>query len=118
MDTHGRSSRAPIDPADYVVGPDTPINEIDLEQEEFILRDGRRLTDELAAELAREARAEIARRNLVPGRKSLTGGGVHSPAIRVRVPEQLKHDIEQRAEAEGVSISVLARRALQQYLAS
>lgn len=54
MDTHGRSSRAPIDPADYVVGPDTPINEIDLEQEEFILRDGRRLTDELAAELARE----------------------------------------------------------------
>ena len=107
-----------LDPCEYVVRPDTEISDIDLDTEEFRLRDGRRLTEELAGRLARAAQTEIRRRNLVPGRKSLSGDGTHSPVIRVRVPEQLRAKAEQRAAAEGVSLSVLTREALELYLAS
>lgn len=107
-----------INPADYVVTPDTEISTIDLGREEFIVPDGRRLTEELAAQLARDAQNELRRRNLIPGRKSLSGGGQHSPTIRVRVPGQLREQAEQRAAAEGVSLSELTREALAHYLAS
>ena len=52
----------------YRVTPDTPISDIDLDDEEFRLPDGRRLTEDLAEQLADEA---VARRhpNLIPGRK-------------------------------------------------
>jgi len=62
---------------------------------------------ELAEQLAREGAAEARRRNLIPGRKCLAGDGSHSPRVQVRVPESL------RAAAEGVSLSVLAREALE-----
>ncbi len=107
-----------IDPRDYVVTPDTEISTIDLTREEFIAHDGRRLTEDLADELALQAQAEIRQRNLIPGRKSLSGGGQHSPTIRVRVPEQLHVKAAQRATAEGVTLSVLTREALEHYLAS
>lgn len=107
-----------IDPRDYIVTPDTEISTIDLVSEEFISHDGRRLTEDLADELAREAQAEIRQRNLIPGRKSLSGGRQHSPTIRVRVPEQLREKAAQRATAEGVTLSVLTREALEHYLAS
>jgi len=111
-------TRKKIDPRDYVVTPDSKVSTIDLDREEFTLHDGRRLTEDLAEELAREAQAEIRRRNLIPGRKSLSGGEQHSPTIRVRVPEQLREKAERRATAEGVSLSVLTREALEHYLAS
>ncbi len=106
-----------IDPRDYVVTPDTAVSSIDLDRQEFTLRDGRRLTEDLAEQLASQARAEIGRRNLIPGRKSLSGGGQHSPTIHVRVPEQLHERAEHRAAAEGMSLSSLARKALEAYLA-
>ena len=46
------------------------------------------------------------------GRPSLTAAGTHSPRVSFRVPEP----ILQRAEVEQVSLSVLARRALERYL--
>lgn len=107
-----------IDPNDFVVTADTEISTIDLHREEFTLRDGRRLTEELADQLAHQAQDEIRRRNLVPGRKSLSGSGQHSPTIRVRVPEQLREQAERRAADEGVSLSALTREALEHYLAS
>lgn len=107
----------PLDPRDYVVTADTEVRDTDLIREEFILRDGRRLTEDLAEQFAQEARAEIGRRNLIPGRKSLSGDGQHSPTIRVRVPEELRERAEQRAAADGVSLSNLAREALEAYLA-
>lgn len=107
-----------VDPRNYVITTDTEASDIDLSREEFTLQDGRRLTEDLAEQLASEARAEIGRRNLVPGRKSLSGGGQHSPTIHVRVPEQLHERAEQRAAAEGVSLSSLTREALEAYLAS
>lgn len=108
-----------IDPKDFVFGAEVEVEvtDIDLDKEEFHLRDGRQLTEELAGKLSAEARAEIGRRNLIPGRKSLSGGTTHSPVIRVRVPAQLHRAVEQRA-AEGVTISALTREALELYLAS
>ncbi len=112
------SKQDKIDPRDYVVTPETQISTIDLDREEFILRDGRRLTEQLAEQLAREGVAEARRRNLIPGRKSLSRQGQHSPTIRVRVPEQLREKAEQRAADEGLSLSALTREALEHYLAS
>ncbi|HEY2042432.1 MAG TPA: hypothetical protein VGH11_07110 [Jatrophihabitans sp.] len=97
----------------YVVGPD-----LDLDEEEFILKDGRRLTNELAEQIAEETLAEVRRRNLIPGGKSLSGGGVHSPRVQFRVPEELRTQAEQVAEDEGVSLSALARHALEDYVRS
>lgn len=111
-------TRKTVDPSDYIVTPDTLVSSIDLTTEEFTLRDGRRLTDDLAEQIGRDVRDEIRRRNLVPGRKSLTAAGRHSPAIRVRVPEQLREKAERRAAAEGITLSALTRQALEAYLAS
>ncbi len=106
-----------LDPRDYVVTPGTAANPIDLSREEFILRSGQRLTEDLAEQLANDARAEIRQRNLIPGRKSLSGvTGQHSPTIRVRVPEDLRVLAERRAADEGITLSVLARDALAAYL--
>lgn len=97
----------------YVVGPD-----IDLDEEEFILKDGRRLTNELADQIAEDTLAEVRRRNLIPGGKSLSGGAVHSPRVQFRVPEELRTQAERVAEDEGVSLSALARHALEDYVRS
>lgn len=97
----------------YVVGPD-----LDLDEEEFILKDGRRLTNELADQIAEETLVEVRRRNLIPGGKSLSGGGVHSPRVQFRVPQDLREQAERVAEDEGVSLSALARHALEDYLRS
>ncbi len=63
----------------------------------------------IAEQIAAETLAEARLRNLIPGRKSLTGGSVHSPRIQFRLPEH-------RAQVEGKSLSVLAREALEHYL--
>ena len=105
-----------VDPARYAVGPDAVIENVDLDEEEIRLLDGTRLTEQRAEQLARQTLAEVRRRNLVPGRKSLSGGSVHSPRVQFRVPEAIRERAEQRATAEGKSLSALAREALEHYL--
>lgn len=105
-----------LNPGDYIVTKDTEIADIDLGSEEFILRDGRRLTDELADELAEQGVAEARRRNLIPGGKSLSGDGSHSPVVRFRVPATVSDALHARADAEGRSESAIAREALERYL--
>ncbi|RDI47223.1 CopG family ribbon-helix-helix protein [Nocardia mexicana] len=78
---------------------------------------GEELTEERAEEIAKASLWEIRRQNLVPGRKSLSGGGKHSPVVQFRVPEELRERLDARAAAEGVTPSKLARIALEQYLA-
>lgn len=56
------------------------------------------------------------RANLQPGGKSLTADRVHSPVLQVRVPERLHEEVKLRAAAEGISMSKLARQALEKYL--
>ena len=96
----------------YVVGPD-----LDLDVEDFQYQ-GERVTNERAEQIAEETLAELRRRNLIPGGKSLSGGGVHSPRVQFRVPQDLHKRAEQVAEDEGVSLSALARHALEDYLRS
>lgn len=105
-------------PRDFTVRGDEQIEDVDLDREDLRLKDGRRLTPELAEQLAREGVAEARRRNLIPGGKSLSGEGRHSPKVQFRVPESLREAAEARAAAEGVSLSALAREALKHYLAS
>ena len=97
------------------IGPETPIRDINLDEEEVYYH-GERLTEARAEELARETLDEARRRNLIPGRKSLSGGTTHSPRIQFRVPQDLRAEAERRAAAEGKSVSVLAREALEHYL--
>ncbi|MCA1676786.1 MAG: ribbon-helix-helix protein, CopG family [Actinobacteria bacterium] len=42
----------------------------------------------------------------------------HSPRVSFRVPEQTRRRAEERARAEGRSVSEVAREALERYLAS
>jgi hypothetical protein len=105
------------DPAEYRIGSDAQISDIDLDAEEFYVN-GTRLTDERADVLAADAVRAARARNLIPGRKSLSGDGSHSPRVQFRVPESVRDHAQRRADQEGVSLSTLARRALGQYLAS
>lgn len=107
-----------IDRSKDVVTANDAIEDVDLDTEVVRLKDGRRLTNELAEQLAEETLAEARRRNLVPGRKSLSGSGIHSPRVQFRLPESLRSAAEKRAAEEDVSLSMLARKALKHYLAS
>ena len=104
-------------PNDYVVRADASIEDIDLDESVVTVR-GRRLTEAGAELLARQTLAEARRRNLIPGRKSLTHGATHSPRVQFRVPEAVATQARDRARAEGKSLSELAREALLRYLAS
>lgn len=105
-----------IDPSKYRIPLDATIEDVDLDKEEVYLPDGRRLTDELADKLAKEALAAARRRNLIPGRKSLTAPGEHSPVLRFRVPDSVHRRLEERAAKEGKTLSKVAREAVEAYL--
>lgn len=74
------------------------------------------LVDYEKVEAAFERLAADRAANLVPGGKSLTAPGIHSPAVNVRVPVSLYEALQERADAEHVSVSKLARRALEEFL--
>ena len=103
-----------------VVGPDAAVvdDDVDLDEEPITLPSGRVIDNAGAEALVEETLAEIRGRNLIPGRKSLSGGTKHSPRVQFRVPEKLRERAEKRAQEEGVTLSVLAREAFEHYLAS
>lgn len=93
----------------YVVAPGP---DVDLDVEDIRLRDGTRLTNERADEIAEET-LTIAR-----GRPVLGGGtGGASPRVSFRIPEQVRRRAEEVAAAEDRTVSELAREALERYLA-
>lgn len=55
--------------------------------------------------------------NLVPGGKSLSGDGSHSPTVRVRVSEQMRAELVALAAARGIGLSKLVRELLASRLA-
>lgn len=105
-----------MNPEEYIVSEDATTENVDLDREDVRLPDGRRLTDELGADIPRRSLAAARRRNLIPGRKSLSGGKTHSPHVSFRVPANLRQRAEEVAEAEGVTVSRLGRKALEEYL--
>lgn len=106
-----------IDPQKYLVGADATVEDVDLDLDDVHVR-GQRITEQDARQLAERALREARRRNLTPGRKSLSGPGRHSPRVQFRVPDAILQQAEERAKIEGVSLSTLAREALERYLAS
>lgn len=85
--------------------------EVDLAKENIRLKDGTRLTDEIAAGIAAEALSKSA-----VGRPSLTAPGQRSPSISFRVPDDVREAVEQLATSEGKTISQVAREALEDYV--
>jgi 4-aminobutyrate aminotransferase-like enzyme len=86
-----------------VVGPD-----VDLNTEVVLLPDGTRLTNKLAAKMARDAIKQVR------GRPSLTAVAVESPQLKVRVPVKLKKAIDKEAKRRGLTASMVVREALQE----
>lgn len=84
--------------------------DLDLVAQEVRLADGRRLTDELAQEIAERA---IARRR---GRPSVAGGQRRTPSLTVRVPEPTRVALEQLARAQGKRLADVSREALDEYV--
>ena len=87
----------------YVFGPD-----VDLDSEVVLLPDGIRLTNKLAAKMARDAIKQVR------GRPSLTAVAVESPQLKVRVPVKLKKAIEKEAKRRGETTSTVVREVLQE----
>jgi hypothetical protein len=55
-------------------------------------------------------------RNLIPGGKSLSGDGTHSPLIKTRVPKDIKDRLVAIAKRDGITESRLIRLAVTDYL--
>lgn len=89
-------------------------DEVDLERDDVRDSRGRRID----ADYVERAVADIHTRR---GRRPLgapASVGTHSPRVSFRVPEQTRRQAEERARAEGRSVSEVAREALERYLAS
>jgi hypothetical protein len=100
-------------PRDYVIGDAVEVDDVDLGQEAVYVN-GERLTDDVVERMAdasvRLARAREA--NLVPGGKSLSGDGSHSPVMQTRVPAAVRARFEAIAARRGVRPSKLLREAI------
>ena len=91
----------------YIVGPD-----VDLNREVILLKNGKRLTNALAAKMAEEAVKQAV------GRPSLTAESVESPQIKARVPVKLKKALDKEAKRRGETSSAIIREALEKFLSS
>ena len=87
-------------------GPD-----VDLERENIRDSKGNRVTADYVDRAVDEVHAKLGR-----GRPSLTEPGRHSPHISFRVSEETRARAEELALSRGVSVSTLARQALDEYL--
>ena len=94
----------------YEVGPGASIEDVDLDEVEVRRKDGTRLTEAAAAELA----AEVIRRGV--GRPSLSGRAAKSPHLGLRVSPELNRRLRAKAEAEGKKPSEIVREALERYV--
>ncbi len=108
-----------IRPGDVAFNDDTVVEGVDLADTEIIV-DGERLTDERADAIALEVLAKVRARQdtLVPGGKSLSGDGKHSPVVQVRVSESTRDRLKAIAEERRMSVSKLSRQVLDDFVDS
>lgn len=90
----------------FIVGPD-----LNIEKEIWLDKKGERYTQARLQSAAAETIRTV-------GRQSLSKPNVHSPQVRVRVPESLKLKLDRAAKRRGVTPSEVVREALEQYLKS
>jgi predicted HicB family RNase H-like nuclease len=84
--------------------------DVDLDAEKVYLADGRRLTEQVAGDLAQRA---LARHR---GRPSVTGERVRTPSLTVRVPPETRTALEEMAKAQGKRLADVSREALDEYV--
>ena len=92
------------------------VGEIDLDKE--VIHDahtGERITNEL---IDRDNDEIDCQYRLIPGGKSLSGDGSHSPVLRVVVSASTKEKVQQAASNEGMSVSRWLRRTVEEKLAA
>jgi hypothetical protein len=94
--------------ARYVAGSD-----VDLDVEVVTDKQGRRITEERAQQIAADTLGKAG-----VGRPSLTRPGARSPEVKARVPEELHARLTAAARDRGTTASRLIREALESYLAS
>jgi len=77
---------------------------------------GVELTDEVLQQMAQEAEAGLdpAKLRRRPGRPSMGSGP--ADAVPVRLDPELRQAVDERAEAENVTVSEVIREALRRYL--
>lgn len=94
--------------------------DVDLGAEVIHVGDGQRLTEELAdtvADQLAQSGRERSMANLIPGRKSLSGKGKHSPIVQARVAEDVHNELEELARANGQKPSKFVRQAVEDSIA-
>ncbi len=89
--------------------PGVDVREIDLDQEDFTFR-WERLSEARAEEIA----ADVLSRT--PERPSLSGRGMTSPSLTIRLPRQESERLERVASQQGRRTSDVVREALDDYL--
>jgi hypothetical protein len=84
--------------------------DVDLDTEEVYLADGRRLTEQVAEELAQRS---LARHR---GRPSVSGDGARTPSLTVRIPKETRAALEDLAKTQGKRLADVSREALDEYV--
>lgn len=101
-----------IDPENYRVTRDTEM--VNVEDADVIFQ-GAPLDTERIEEIVSTVRTGR-EKNLIPGGKSLSGDGKHSPVVRVRLPEPVRDELVAQAKARGVSVSKYTRKLIEDSL--
>lgn len=89
--------------------------EVDLSREVLVDSQGRRVDQAYVDEALAEVEEDVRRR---AGRPSLTGTSEHSPHVTFRVTPEMKARAEAAAVEQGITVSALARLALERYLSA
>lgn len=90
--------------------------DIDVDKE-IVIVNGERFTEQDAEDLDAELSGrDRSNANLVPGRKSLSGAGEHSPIVQTRVPTTVRVKLQKIADRRGVRTSKLLREAIDQFI--
>lgn len=97
---------------DRVVEVDS-VEDVDLDREQVSVN-GERLTEAGAAALAERIRGAGRGRPSID--QAAAGKGHRSPQVGFRVSQELKADLAQLAERDGVAESEVLRRALEEYV--
>ncbi len=99
-----------VDAKKFRITPDVHV--ADVNDEDVIFR-GKPLNQERIASIVEKVDRST---NLVPGGKSLSGDGIHSPVVRVRLPENVRNELTSRAQKEGISVSKYTRELIEHAL--
>lgn len=104
-----------MDPKDYEADP---ADDIDLDQAEIHTVTSQHVTNARAEQMAADAEQRVDSRaaNLIPGGKSLSGDGRHSPIVQTRVPTVVHARLQAIADLRRVSLSKVLRTAIDEFV--